>query len=80
MGRVVKQLSYPSPDAELLLAAFEEQGWPQYIDDPLPPAKGRHRKRRLRNLIYNFNRRLDFPLIRLCGNGFGTGVGWVAII
>jgi hypothetical protein len=79
MGCVVKRFDYPSRDAELLLAAFEEQSWPPFIDDPLPPERGRNSKTHLRNLIRNFNRRLDRPLLRLRGNAFGTGVGWIAV-
>jgi hypothetical protein len=77
---VVKKFGRPVRDVELLLAAFEEQGWPLFIDDPLPPIRGRNRKTRLQGAIRNFNRRLDSPLIRLRGNGFGTGIGWEATL
>ena len=35
--RVVKQFRVPAGNQELILAAFEEMGWPPHIDDPLPP-------------------------------------------
>ena len=34
---IVKRYRVPAPNQELILAAFEEEGWPQLIDDPLPP-------------------------------------------
>ena len=33
----MKQFKVPSPTQESILAAFEEEGWPAAIDDPLPP-------------------------------------------
>jgi hypothetical protein len=39
-GRIVKCFGRPSPNVELIFAAFEEQGWPPCIDDPLPTVSG----------------------------------------
>jgi len=75
---VVKRYFYPSRDAEVILAAFEELAWPPFIDDPLPREKGRNSKTRLQNFIRNFNRRINCTLLSLHGNGFGTGIGWDA--
>jgi hypothetical protein len=36
-GLVVKQFKVPAPNQEMILASFEEEGWPPRIDDPLPP-------------------------------------------
>ena len=35
---VVKQFKVPAANQERILAAFEEDGWPVRIDDPLPPS------------------------------------------
>src|SRR6185312_7853921 len=44
---IVKRYRVPAPNQELILAAFEEEGWPQLIDDPLPPQDELDPKRRL---------------------------------
>ena len=36
-GQIVKRFKVPSPIQESILAAFQEEGWPSAIDDPLPP-------------------------------------------
>ena len=41
---------------EAILSAFEEEGWPARIDDPLPPKSGHDAKRRLHSTIENLNR------------------------
>jgi hypothetical protein len=76
MGQVVKHIARSSPNVELILQAFEEQRWPPGIDDPLPPVRGRNRKRRLHDTIQNLNRRLDLPLLVFHGDGFGNGIRW----
>ena len=37
--QLVKKFSVPAKNQELVLTAFEEEGWPQHIDSPLPPTK-----------------------------------------
>jgi hypothetical protein len=59
-----------------ILAAFEEEGWPSHIDDPLPPAREINPKRRLSDTIRCLNRKHDHPVIRFGGDGTGTGVLW----
>lgn len=34
---LIKRLRRSSENQELVLAVFEEPGWPRHIDDPLPP-------------------------------------------
>jgi hypothetical protein len=41
--RLVKRFAVPALLQEVILAAFEEDGWPPRIDDPLPPTAGRTR-------------------------------------
>jgi hypothetical protein len=40
---LIKWFRVPAPDQERILDAFEEEGWPASIDDPLPPRTGRPR-------------------------------------
>src|SRR5262249_31861554 len=44
---LVKRFTQPADNQELLLAAFEEEGWPPCLDDPLPPQGDLDPKRRL---------------------------------
>src|SRR5262249_7988413 len=54
--QLVKRYRQPAPDQERILTAFEEEGWPLHIDDPLPPQSGRDSKYRLHDTISNLNR------------------------
>ncbi len=74
-GKLVKHFRQPAESQELLLKAFEEDGW-QPIDDPLRPKPGRDSKRHLRNTVGNLNRYQINRLIRFRCNGTGTGVSW----
>lgn len=77
--RVVKRYRVPAPNQELILAAFQEECWPQFIDDPLPPQEELDSKRRLQATIKSLNRNQLAPLIRFRGNGNGLQVYWEAV-
>ena len=62
--------------AERILAAFEEEGWKERIDDPLPPLAGRREANRLRNEVQALNQRLEKPVIRFIMDGTGLGICW----
>jgi hypothetical protein len=68
-GELVKAFRVPAPNQELILEAFEEEGWPEFIDDPLPPAPDQDPHRRLQATIKSLNRRQAKTLIRFRGNG-----------
>lgn len=74
--RLVKQFKLPAANQERILAAFEEEGWPVHIDDPLPPHPEQDSKRRLHDTINSLNRNQRCPLIRFQGDGTGQGVRW----
>jgi hypothetical protein len=77
VGRsVVKQYRVPAPNQELVLACFEEEGWPPQITDPLPPVMDLESKRRLHDTINALNRCQSSPGIRFQGDGTGCGVRW----
>ena len=73
---VVKRFRVPAPSQEVILAAFEEEGWPPRIDDPLPPRGDQCTKRRLQETIKSLNRNQRHPLLRFLGDGSGQGVIW----
>lgn len=73
---LVKQFKVPAANQERILAAFEEEGWPVCIDDPLPRHPEQDPKRRLHDTINSLNRNQKKFLIRFLGNGTGQGVRW----
>jgi hypothetical protein len=73
---VVKQYKVPAANQETILAAFEEEGWPVRLDDPLPPHPHQDSKRRLHDTIVSLNRNQKNPVIRFSGDGSGQGVRW----
>jgi len=75
-GIIVKRFRVPAGNQELILSAFQEEGWPAYIDDPLPTKSEVSSKRRLHNAITRLNGGQLAPLLRFHGNGNGEGVGW----
>jgi hypothetical protein len=77
-SNVVKQYRVPSRNQEAVLAAFQEEGWPHRIDDPLPPRKDLHPKYRLHFTIQSLNQSQRERLIRFFGDGTGEGICWEA--
>jgi hypothetical protein len=78
-GAVVKRFRQPSPNQEALLAAFEESGWPERIDDPLHPHGEPAPKQRLHFTIWRLNRHQEQNLIRFLGDGTGEGISWARV-
>jgi hypothetical protein len=77
LGRaVVKRFRQPAPSQEKILDAFEEEGWPPRIDDPLPPLPGQEAKKRLQTTINNLNRGQGAARICFGGGGDGQSVCW----
>lgn len=75
-GLLVKQFKLPSPNQQMVLMAFEEEGWPPRIDDPLPPCSQIDPKRRLRDTIKSLNRKQKRCQLRFMGDGTGQGIRW----
>jgi hypothetical protein len=73
---VVKRFRVPAPNQELILSAFEEEGWPEHIDDPLPHRGGVDPHTRLHDAVNRLNRHQTNRLLRFHGNGNGNGVSW----
>jgi hypothetical protein len=79
-GCLVKHFREPAPNQETILAAFEEEGWPCRIDDPLPPADGIDPKRRLHDAVKRLNLNQAHPLLRFRTDGHGRGVRWEVVV
>jgi hypothetical protein len=73
---LVKQFKTPAPNQEVVLAAFEEEGWPVRIDDPLPMHPAIDPKRRLHDTINSLNRNQLVRRLRFIGNGCGEAIRW----
>jgi hypothetical protein len=73
---LVKHFKVPAGNQELILSAFQEDDWPAFIDDPLPPAAGIDAKRRLHDAINRLNRNQSARLIYFKGNGNGRAIRW----
>ena len=75
-SQLVKCYRLPAPNQEVILAAFEEEGWPPRIDDPLPCQFDQDPKQRLHDTIKNLNRHQVHRLLVFEGDGTGEGVQW----
>ncbi len=78
-GELVKWFRVPAPSQETVLAAFEEESWPDHIDDPLPCVADGVPKQRLNSAIKRLNDCQTNRLIHFHGDGHGEGVGWTLI-
>lgn len=67
-GQLVKCYRVPSPNQELILSVFQEEEWPEFIDDPLPPHDNLEPHRRLQATVKSLNRHQNDRLIRFRGN------------
>jgi len=77
IGRwIVKKFKVPSPNQEAILAAFQEEGWPSRIDDPLHPQPEQDSKCRLHDTIKSLNRHHQYRFLQFRGDGTGEGVCW----
>lgn len=76
--RLIKEYREEAENQKTILAAFEEEGWPHRIDDPLPGVRDdRRAKRRLRDTITGLNQDHVAPgVMRFRGDGTGRGVRW----
>ncbi len=74
--RMVKRFHVPAKNQEVILAAFENNSWPQSIDDPLSDEFGIDPKIRLNDVVYRLNNKQLARVIRFHVNGHGNGVYW----
>jgi hypothetical protein len=74
--QIVKRYRVPAENQEAVLSAFEEEGWGQVIDDPLPPVPDVCPDVRLRDTIRRLNASQTSHLLRFYGDGTGEHVLW----
>lgn len=74
--RLVKRFVVPATNQDVVLAAFQDAGWPEVIDDPLPRTPGIDARVRLHNTIKHLNHCHECRLIRFGGSCDGRGVRW----
>ena len=72
---VIKRFRVPAPIQEIILVTFQEENWPPFVDDPLPPTH-QDTKERLHAAINCLNRSRLQRTLRFRGDGTGTRVGW----
>jgi hypothetical protein len=75
-SHIVKRFTWQAANQVRVLAAFQEEGWPVRIDDPLAPSPTVHAKRRLSDTIKCLNRKQQIKLIHFRGDGTGQGITW----
>jgi hypothetical protein len=74
-GRLVKKLHRAAPQQALILASFQELGWPQTIPNPVPPVAERTIPDVLNDALGNLNRGMDEP-IHFTNEESGRSIGW----
>jgi hypothetical protein len=74
--RVVKEFKVPAANQEIILAVFQEEDWPEKIDDPLPRSPEIDPQRRLHDTINSLNRNQRQRLVHFGADGLGRGVRW----
>lgn len=73
---VVKRFKVPAPNQVMILAAFQEEGWPSRVDDPLAPRSEIDPKRRLHDTVNSLNRSQRSRVVHFHGDGSGKGICW----
>jgi hypothetical protein len=77
-GRLVRRFRNAASHQRAILDAFESQGWPERLKDPLPYPENRriNLKRRLRDTIKNLNRDHETRCLHFYAADAGRAVGW----
>ena len=75
-GTLIKRFKWPAVNQETILSVFDEENWPNRIDDPLPPNAEMDTKNRLHDTIKSLNKGQKTKLVRFRGDGTGEGVLW----
>jgi hypothetical protein len=75
-GVLVKRFRRPAGNQEIILASFEEEGWPPHLDNPLPPLPNTVDRQRLHDAIRRLNHGQDHRLIHFHADGTGQGICW----
>jgi hypothetical protein len=72
---LVKRFRQPARNQEAILAAFQEEGWPARIDDPLSGGDNVDSHDRLHDAVRRLNQQ-KVRLIEFRSDGLGKGILW----
>jgi hypothetical protein len=75
-GEVVLHFPRGARNQERILTAFQEQGWPAEIDDPLPPEEGVDAVERLRDAVRHLAARLAGTPLHFRPDPEGKAICW----
>lgn len=75
-GQVLKRFRRPAPILELVLASFQEMGWPAHLDDPMSPVHEIVPEERLRDTVRRLNACQEPHRICFESDGLGAGIRW----
>ncbi len=78
-GSVTKRYRRIAKNQQLVLDVFQELGWPDSIDDPLPWSDGADFIQRVNNTAKDLNKGYENELIGFRTNGDGTGFSWFKV-
>ena len=77
---LIKHYHTPAENQERVLQAFEEDGWPVHLDDPLPARSDVEPKVRLHDTIKALNRAQQNRLLHFRSVGNGKGICWEKVV
>lgn len=68
---IVKKFRHPGENQYLILDAFEEEGWPREIDNPIAAGNGVDERTRLKEAVHSLNRNQLASLVKfgICRSG-----------
>jgi hypothetical protein len=73
---IVKQFDKPAQNQRAILSAFQREGWPPHIENPLEHDRLMDDSQRMADAVYRLNR--DQKPLRICfrRDGRGLGITW----
>jgi hypothetical protein len=74
-SQIVKRFVVPAPSQEIILAAFQEDDWPECIHDPLPQREPAEAPDKLQDAIHSLNQNQRSELIRFFADD-EKGICW----
>jgi hypothetical protein len=79
---LVRRFRNAASDQRAVLDAFQRQGWPERVKDPLPHSgeEGLNVKKRLRDTVKNLNRDHEAPGMHFYATDAGRAVGWKRLV
>jgi hypothetical protein len=75
-GTLCKQYRQSAVNQTRILDAFQEAGWPNRIDDPIPPQRGSDHRQRVADAVRGLNHQNDCVRFEL--DGTREGILWTA--